>query len=126
MTKAARLIGMFTASVERQPKSTTMTPLKAGPTDVLIWVAIVTRLSAPVGIAAPSLTRRSSAIAAGKPADVPKPSKTRAAMSQPSEGASAPQQAAIAATHRPTSMVRRAPNRSTHFPSGVCATALER
>ncbi len=91
-TRQAADSGTLTVKTARQPPSPMSSPPSAGPTTETVWLATASAVSIPAGLSFPvrSASRRVSCMDAGYAAEVPKPSSTRAAISTPRDGESAP------------------------------------
>ena len=116
----------LTKKIACQPASATSAPPRTGPSAALEDPAIVIAASVLGGGRCPPDALRSSASPAGKPADVPAASSSRAAISQPKLGASGPSTPATTISRKPAHCTRRGPNWSASRPSTDCPTAATR
>ena len=91
-TRQASDSGMFTAKIVCQPPKPMSSPPSVGPMTAMTWPDTDSAVSTPAGLRSPvrSASLRVRYIAAGYAADVPKPSRTRAATSTPRPGATTP------------------------------------
>ncbi len=91
-TRQARDSGTLTVKMARQPPTPMRKPPSVGPITDTVCADTASAVRTPAGLSLPvrSASLRVSCIAAGYAAEVPNPSRTRAAISTPSDGARAP------------------------------------